>query len=164
MSVQQTLRQTFGAIETVAIEGAGNAQFSYTEFDRPATVYNSSSSPAATKLAIDKLAMSGGAATIDLAAVPNSQGVNQDLTGLKVLTLQIYNPGDNTINIAPGSSNPYPLFGSANDIDLPPGARMSFDFGAELADVASGVKEIDISGTGTDALWYELTAGTATPA
>lgn len=158
MSVSANIRLTFGAIETVAVDGAGNLSLAYTAFDRPSTTYNGSSTPAVSKVAVDSLVLSGGTDTINLTAVPGGIAT-QDLTGLKVVTLILYNPNANSIAIAPGASNPYPFWGTANDIVLPAGARMAFDFVGTLPAVSGTVKNIDVVGTAADILSYALTAG-----
>jgi len=99
--------------------------------------------------------------TIDLTAVqglsvPAAATRTLDMTGKKVKGLIIKCGTTNAAaaNIAPGASNPYPLFGTGNDIDLGPGAFLPLAFNgvvSNLPAVSSTVKTITvtISGSGT---------------
>lgn len=158
MSVTQTPAMTFGAVETVAIDGAGNVKFSFAEFDFPATTFTGTTSVPVANVASDKLALTAGAATIDLTAVPGSVST-QDLTGLKVQWIMLHNSGTAVMTISPGATNPYPLFGTGNSVELPAGGRLMMFFNETLPDVAAAVKDIDIAGTGTDVLNYVISAG-----
>jgi hypothetical protein len=100
-------------------------------------------------------------ATIDLTAVqgmsaPAAATRTLDLTGKKVKGLSFKAGATNAaaVNVAPGGSNPYPLFGTANDIDIGPGGMVVLAFDgvvSNLPAVSSTVKNITvtISGAGT---------------
>lgn len=109
--------------------------------------------------------------TIDLTAVqalvlPTGVARLVDLTGAKLKAFFLRAGNDNDaagVTIEPGSSNPYPIFGTGNTIVLGPGRIEAGGFDgieSDLAAVAGGAKEIDISGTTGDTLYFELLFGT----
>ena len=110
-----------------------------------------------------------GTQTIDLTAVeglamPEAATRSIDLTSSKIVAVRFKADADNAsaVNVAPGASNPYPLFGTANDIDVEPGEvviKAAIDAAAQQAAVAPTVKEIDVSGTNGDVLTVEIYAG-----
>lgn len=111
-------------------------------------------------------------ATIDLAAAPDARysAVSRDLTGKRLLSLELFAPNENdaAATIAPGASNPYPFLGTGNDVEILPGGRLLIDYrpdadgvAPDAADrppaVAAGVKEIDVTLSGTDTLrWHAV--------
>jgi len=107
-----------------------------------------------------------GTTTIDFTSAPQQAGRTGDMTGLKVVAAIFKPAADNigAINIAPGAANPYPLFGTANDIDLAPGQMIVIGtlagIDANLPSVSSSVKTIDITGTATDTMDVEIHFGT----
>lgn len=118
--------------------------------------------PAVTKGTAFQQALSGGAATIDLTALPGLTGEETiDGTGLKIQTLKLANPSDNngTITVVQGASNAYQLGGANFTIPIPVGGEVTLYFPEGNPDVASGAKEIDLSGTGTDPLNVSVTLG-----
>jgi hypothetical protein len=147
------------ALETLNIDAAAGAKVTHSGFDKTNLTLNGSSTPPISMASYQIYALSGGAATIDLTALLGVNDVAQDATGLKVQTLILENVSDNAITISPGSSNPYPLFGSGNDLVVPPGAVMQFFWNDELADVSGTVCEIDLSGAGTDTIRIGLCLG-----
>ena len=91
--------------------------------------------------------LSGGAATIDLTNLLGTQA-NIDGSGLKNQVIRFQNPSTNTgtLTIAPGGSNPYPIFGAGNEFDLPVGAEVTFrtDEAPAISDISgSAASEID---------------------
>lgn len=151
MSVSMAPRFSMTANEILSVDAASNASVQHSGFNGTLTL-NGSSTPPLTMVSYQVYTLSGGAATIDLTAVLGVNDVAQDATGLKVQTMIVYNPSSNAITIAPGASNAYALFGSGNSIEVPPGGRQQFYFADGTPDVAAGVKEIDLSGTGTDTI------------
>lgn len=154
--------------------GADAAPFSTSTADRRLLVnalnesatLNSASTPAleAAPL-VQEVTVTAGTTTIDLTAAPISGDRTLDLTGKKLVAWQIKAAADNSddVTIAPGSSNPYPLFGASNERDLEPG---ELAMGA-ITGVASGkpavsstVKTIDITGTEDDVVSVILYFGT----
>lgn len=117
-----------------------------------------------------ELTMTGSAVTVNLTSVaglvnPPSATRTVDVTGGKLVGYACKAKSTNVaaINIAPGSSNPYPLFGSGNDQDLKPGQVVGSTFDAVATSypaVSGTVKNIDISGTSGDVLYIDLYFGT----
>ena len=131
---------------------------------------NATSTPALTKPPISKEITIAGTITLDLtaiaaAAIPAAATRTVDLTGAKVVAFTLRGKSTNVaaINVAPGSSNPYPMFGTGNDIDVKPGLQISGSFrdvASTMPAVSSTVKNIDISGTNGDVLYLDLLFGT----
>lgn len=157
MAVQANPQLKSGATDDLAIDGAGTTQVALRSFDRTGPILNANSTPPVTKNAADTLAMSGGAATLDLTAI-SYNGTTVDLTGLKVQSLLVRNDNDNAITISDGASNGYALNGG-NDIVIPAGSVHQFTWNETLGDVGASAKNLDISGTGTDALKFVISAG-----
>jgi hypothetical protein len=116
---------------------------------------------------VQEITLAGGVPTVvDLTAVQglcNPTGLARmlDMTGKKLVACFFHAPETNAaaINIAPGGSNPYPLFGAGNDVDLKPGEVLAKCFRAvatSFAAVAAGAKNISVSGTNGDKLYVEL--------
>lgn len=152
MSVSMNPRFSMTANEVLSVDASSSANIIHDGFNSSAITLNGTSTPPLTMVSYQVYTLTAGAATIDLTAVKGVNDVDQDATGLKVQTLIVYNPSSNAITISPGASNGYALFGSGNDIEIPPGGRMQFYFKNSTPDVASGVKEIDLAGTGTDTI------------
>ena len=110
-------------------------------------------------------------ATINLRAGvdPITGDADQDGNGLRVIAFELWASGAsaNAINVAPGASNPYPLFGTANDIDIAPGLPIigccRDNAGAAPANrlpaVSATVKNIDVTITGSGTLYYHFVLG-----
>jgi hypothetical protein len=120
--------------------------------------------PVGTKIAFFELALSGGAASIDLTALPHNGGT-VDGTGLKVQAALFRNPAANAaMTVKDGASNGYNIFGDSSGQVTIPGhatkasAVMLF-FPEGLPDVAAGAKTIDVTGTGTEVLEVGLVLG-----
>lgn len=125
------------------------------------TTLDGTTTPAVTKEASLALALSSGSITLDLTAIADANGGTVDGTGLKVQTIKLANPADNNgaITIVPGASNAYNLFGSAFSLTIPVGGEILAYLPEGTPDIASGAKEIDITGTGTDPLNIQITMG-----
>lgn len=123
---------------------------------------NASSSVPATKHAEFQKALSTGAGTIDLTALPGKTADETIVgTGLKVQAIKFRNLSTNAndISITFGASNPYNLMGSDFKITLKPGQSQLF-LGDEAApDIGSGAKDIDIAGTGSQILEVAIVMG-----
>lgn len=122
---------------------------------------NASSTPAmTTNPSVTTLTMTGSAVTVDLTAavalaIPASASRTVNFNTKKIIAFQIVPHADNAdaVNVAPGASNGYALFGSANDIDLEPGQMIGCVFNgvaSTLPTVGSGAKNIDFTGTSGD--------------
>jgi len=150
-----------------SIEGVGsaeNAEVDHKDWNLDQEVLNSSN----TDL-IDSFRRGGGEytigtgdTTIDLTALSGTQS-DIDATGDKVQYLQLITDDENVaaITIKPGSSNPYNLFGSSNEIDLGAGVEVLAKFAETLDDVAAGAKTIEIAGTAGDKIKIQIVTGPA---
>lgn len=128
---------------------------------------NSSSTPAVDKPPIyRKLSTT---TTLDLTAVqaasiPSTATRSVDMTGKKVVGVALKAGASNAaaVNVAPGGTNPYPLFGSGNDIDIGPGETLikAFSAATNLPAVSSTVKDVTITISGSDTLEILLLLGT----
>lgn len=149
MSVSISPQMYFTAQETIelGVAAATDPAITHDGFNYSATL-NADSTPPVTKASYQEHTLDGsGDLTLDLTDLPGVSEVSQNCTGLKVQTLIINNPADNAaLTISPGASNPYPLFGTGNDLVVPPGATMAFSFVDQLADVSGTVKTIDFAG------------------
>lgn len=123
-----------------------------------------STTPAVTKYSAGTATMSGGAVTIDLTSLPDTNGTAGavTLTGMKLAVAKFRNKSTNAneITIAKGASNGHTGFGSAFSITLQPGDEVMFKFNDNSGNVAVGGtdKTIDISGTGSQVCEYEFVA------
>lgn len=162
MSVTANPQFALGIRETLetGVDAATVKTVVHSGFDLNNTSLNATSTPPVSKQSSITHALSAGAKTIDFTALAGTNGATLDCTGLKLQGILVSNPAGNaTINIAPGSSNPYPIFGAANDIDVPAGSKFAFYFADTLADVSSTVKTLDITGTGTEEFDLQLLFG-----
>lgn len=123
------------------------------------TVYDANSNPTATKVAYGTLTMTAGAVTLNLAAITGLGGVNQDFTGLGIRSIHLRAKSDNAnpITIAFGAANPYTGLGAAFSLTLNAAKEALLEPNTTL--VAAGVRTLDITGTGAQALDFIIVAG-----
>lgn len=123
-----------------------------------------STTPPVTKHTVFTKAMSGGAGTIDLTSLPDTEGNAGAVTfsGLKIQRAKFTAPTTNAndITITLGASNGHPFF-TADGVVLSPGQSWTFE---NLAvdtgtDVAAGDATWDLTGTGSQELDVHLVAG-----
>jgi hypothetical protein len=143
---------------TIAVDGAVNPKITFTDFDESGTL-NAGSTPPAEKCNFAKIALTAGAATIDMTDLVGPGGAPIDFTGLKVQLIRIKNLGGAAMTFSEGSSNGYELLGNNWSITVPPGGIMQFFLPDTAPDVGSGAKTIDVSGTGTQEFELSLIAG-----
>jgi hypothetical protein len=146
---QVTVVETFtgdfvGSDNTVTVDGLNNT-----------TVLTASTTVPVTKQAAFAKALSSGTGTIDLTALPGmtaDETVNG--TGLKVQVCKLANPAANAnaITVAKGASSGYAMIGSSFTITLQPGQEHTFYLNDAAPDIGSGAKNLDLTGTGTQAL------------
>lgn len=110
-----------------------------------------------------EIAMVDGAATIDLTSLPGANGEAgaKDGTGKKLQRAMLINKSTNSnpITIVQGASDDYEMLGATFSLTLLPGQKAMFDFNEAAPDIASGDKNIDISGTGTEVLQCHFVMG-----
>ena len=121
----------------------------------------SSTTPPVTKVWADDVALSGGAATLDLQALVNVNLPNVDFTGLKVQALVMTCPSGNSgaIIIKPGASNDYDLGGAAMSWAVSPGGELIYLSLDNAPDVANADSELDFAGTGSETFKILMVAG-----
>jgi hypothetical protein len=129
--------------------------------------YNSSgtltatSTVPATQCAYFEKALVAGAATIDLTALTGTNGATVSLSGLKVQLLKIKNKATNAnaITVGEGAANGYELAGNAWSMILQPGQEFLFGGNDAAPDVGASAKNIDLAGTGTQAVEVAIVGG-----
>lgn len=160
VNAQETLASN---VPAVASTNNNVPHTGYSTTTKTLTATGSATQPPLTKVAYFSKALSSGTGTIDLTALPGTNGATADATGLKVCLLVFRNPPTNAnkITITKGATNGFGVT-SADDpltVTLSPGAEIAF-FGNEVTpDVASGKKTIDLTGTGSQALECVVWAG-----
>ena len=161
MSVTCSYAMKLGCAETLAtgVDAASSPTLKLTGFDSTGSLSATSTVPV-TKLAFDTIALVAGAKTIDLTNTVGVLSTTVDFTGLKVQLMKIKNrTGNSVMTFSQGSSNPYTLAGSSWSIRLKAGQEFML-FGNDIGeDVAAGVKNIDIAGTGTESFDFIIVAG-----
>jgi nitrogen fixation protein FixH len=164
MSVAVTYASTVTTVETLATNvpaaSSNGKAVTHNGYNSSQSLTGTTAVPV-TKCAYFSKALSSGAGTIDLTALTGTNGATVDLTGLKVQVAKFKNPAANAnpITVTFGASNAYLLGGSAFKWILSPGQEITI-FGNDAApDVSSTAKNIDISGTGAQALECSIVAG-----
>lgn len=121
-----------------------------------------SSDPNVTVHAVGSKALVAGAVTLDLRTLTGLNGVAVDLNGLAPRMIVFENPvtNANPITIVFGSATPYTGLGAAYNYTLQPGQKVAYLLGDAGTAVSATVKFLDLTGTGSQALNYEIVAGT----
>lgn len=128
---------------------------------------NASSTPAATKQFSDTIALTAGAATLDLKSLAGPAGTTVNFDGLKVQLVKLKCPSTNSGGITVNAKDDvtgYNLFGTDNaavteKVEVMPGGVVMLYHDDELEDVDATHKDITFAGTGTDGIQVMLTAG-----
>lgn len=164
MAVTSTYTSTLDILETLGTPAADAAATA------PGVLHNAwdinealsaTTTPAATKTASFQKALSGGAATIDLTALTGTNSAAVDFTGLKVQHARFQNPSTNANNITVkfGAASAYLLLGAAWSVILAPGMEVLLRGNNATPIVSGSLKNIDLSGTASQALNVQLVAG-----
>lgn len=156
LTVEETLT---GATVTDVPAAAGKVTHSgWNKSDK----LTASTTPPATVTASVAQALTAGAATLDLTALPGTEAT-VSCSGLKVQKLRLQNPPTNAnpITIAKGASNGWTPAGSAFSITLMPGQDILFgNNGVSVGTTVDGThKTLDLTGTGTQVLNVQIVAG-----
>lgn len=152
--MEMTITDTFSA---TGISTSGNTlKWSAKNINKTLSA-SASPGPAVTKSAVADLALSGGALTVNLAAVVTNDGRTVDFTSSKVQFLKLRNKSTNANNlvIANGASNGIDLLGATFSFTLQPGQAIMIDFNNLSPTVASGDRTFDVTGTGSQILELE---------
>lgn len=162
MAVTAELTCTLSVRETLVtgVDAAGSPVITHgTNSFKTSETLTSSSTPPVTKYYAATVALVAGAKTLTLTSLTGANGT-VDMTGLKIQVFKIRNnSATNTLNVAEGASNGYPLFGASNDVTLPANGELMFFAHDGSADVAAGDATIDFAGTTTETFNVEILAG-----
>lgn len=121
---------------------------------------NATSTPAIDGGVATLVAMTAGAATIDLTALVHLDGDTRTAAGKKLRELHFYNPSNNNIRIKTGASNGHIPVGSAFDVTIPPGGAFTLYLVAAATAITNSSNDtIDISGTTTDSVLMKAVWG-----
>jgi len=134
------------------VDGAAQQTINLSAFDETFTM-NADSTPPGTKCVVKLIALTAGAYTIDLTTITGTNGVVQDMTGLRVQLIRVKNLGANNMTFTPGASNGIDI--GCGAFTVPAGWTEMKRTGDTSVDVASGDRTIDV--TGTAAQTFELT-------
>ena len=163
MSIQADITSQIFVIETLDLPGSGRPVVRHDAFKLTQS-YSDTTTPVGSKVVSGIIALTAGAATLNLAALAGTQGTI-DGTGLKVRSFWIKNLREdgtanaNSVTIGPGASNGYNVFGSASGlVTLGPGDVAHWTPQAAQT-IASGDRNIDFAGTGTDSFQFVLILG-----
>lgn len=153
--------QATETLETnVQAADANQKSIKYTGYNSSLNL-NGASTPPVTKCAYFEQPLTSGAATIDLTALPGTNGATVNTTGLKVQVFKIKNKAANAnpITVTFGASNAYLLGGSAWKFILQPGMEITVFGNDATPDVGSSTKTIDLAGTGAQIAEVAIIAG-----
>ncbi|TVQ59912.1 MAG: hypothetical protein EA379_09535 [Phycisphaerales bacterium] len=161
MTVSLTYRSNLTATETIANNAGSLATNGRTVVHDAFDTVRAGGAAGTTQIvAAFTVAMTAGAATIDLRALTGTNGATVDGNGKKVLyaKFQAAAGNANPITIEAGASDGYPIFGADGEVTLPARAtseaisEVLIALGTSAPAISSSAKEIDISGTGTQAV------------
>jgi hypothetical protein len=155
------LNLQLSAIEALAQVSTAGTEVKTEALNDGAQTLTSSTTPPVTKFASEAITLGAGATTVDFTALTDVEGNAVDATGLKLQILRLKTPATNTavVNVAPGASNAYLIFGSGNDIDVGIKGHLLYYIPEALADVSATVKTIDVSGTSGEKIDLEFVFG-----
>jgi aspartokinase len=160
MAVQLSYAGTAKIQETLAsgVDGAGTPTILHSSFDDQGTL-TASTTPPVTKCVVKVIALSAGAATIDLTTITGTNGLVQDSTGLKVQYFRVKNLGANTMTFTVGASNGYNLAGATFNVPLEQNQWFILYGNDATPDVAAGDRTIDVAGTAAQTFELTLVTG-----
>lgn len=159
--------ETLTAAEMPSAANESARQFTYAGLNRTGRLSSTTTPAVEVPPGYQKITIGAGTTTIDLTAMPSARDpdVAEDYTAKKLIGVRIRAASGNSgnVTVAPGSSNPYPLFGATNEVDVVPGEQID----KLIASVASShpavsgtVKTIDVTGTLNDVVDIMLLFGT----
>ena len=129
--------------------------------------YNSSASltsattPPVTQCAFFEQALTAGAASIDLTALPGTNGATVDGSGLKVQAIKIKakSTNANVITVTVGDANGYALAGAGFSVALLAGQEFVFYGNEATPDVGADAKTLDLDGTDEQSVEVSVAVG-----
>jgi hypothetical protein len=148
MSCELDFIMKFTVTELLVAPSASYPTISHDAFNSKGTL-NADSTPSISDTAPFVLPLVGGQATIDLTALPGTQG-SKDATGLLVKGFKIQNPSSNgnPLVVRPGAIDPYGLLGEDFKITLQPGDEIECYLPDTAPSVASDCKTLDLDDDG----------------
>lgn len=160
MSVVADWALKVNVVETLSagIDAAPTPNINHTGFSTRGTFTASSAVPV-TVVSADEIALVAGAHTIDLEALPGTNGATVVGTGLKVQLFKFKNTGTNAMTIGVGAANGYELKGAGWTEILLAGQEMLFNGNELTPDVAGADSEIDIAGTAVETFQVIIVLG-----
>lgn len=164
MAVNLTLESKIQVEEELATNvpaaQAASRKVTHSLFNESATL-TSATTPPVTQCAFFEQALTAGAATIDLTALPGTNGAVVNGNGLRVRAAKFKNKTSNAnpITIKFGASNPYNLLGASWQVILSPGQSVLVYADDDAPAIAAGAKNIDLSGTAAQVLEVALVIG-----
>ncbi len=162
MAVSATYRFDITVQETLAtsVPDVADPILTHNQFNSNATL-NATSTPPATKSVSLTPTLSGGTLVLDLTNLTGTNGATVDATTLKLQLLLFNNPtGNSSVVISDGASNAYLIFGhAAGEVTIFAGDNQQNKWTDTLADVSATVKNVLLTGTGTDAFEMVMVFG-----
>lgn len=163
MSVAVSFASELKTVETLEINAGHQADGKVVTSKLTTALSNqgAASTPPCTIRAGADVALDAGSGTLDLTALVGTNGVAVDGSGLRVQFAKFLNPSTNAnpITIAIGASDGYDGFGDAFGVTLAPGAEILLRTMDAGSNIGATKKTLDLTGTGTQALSYEIVMG-----
>jgi hypothetical protein len=163
MSVAVTYAATCTVAETLG-QNTGSAPaaqrlVTHSSYNQAAAL-NGATTPPATTCAHFLLALTAGAATIDLRNLTGTNGAVVDGNGLKVQVVRIKNLGANAMTVKSGAANGHTgFFTPTTGTIIPPGAHIVIYTNDNGDDVDATHKTWDVTGTGTQTAEVTIVLG-----
>ncbi len=153
-TISVTKQQNITIVETFSGGDAADNTLKFTYLNSEETLTASTTVPV-TKHAEFSQAMTSGAVTLNLVALPGKTADETVVgTGLKVQLAKFTNPSTNANNITlvPGASSGFNIFGAASSVTLVPGQSVTFEGKDGSPDIDSSHRTIDVTGTTTQVI------------
>jgi hypothetical protein len=159
ITVQSAYQSKLDVTRTFSGEGIVGTQVVNVTGEDTSETLTGSSTPAVSKDACLSLALSSGAITLDMTAMLDPNLGTVSISGLTPAHVKLRNPSTNanSITIAKGASNGYTGFGASFSVTLAPGSEILLRVGSIVVDGTH--KTLDLTGTGSQALSIQITAG-----
>ena len=142
MTISVTTQSNVTTLETLQIGPNSTAQVSHSDMNTSLQGLTTGTTPPATLICEFAAAATTGGLTINLCSMTNSLGLTVVGTGYRVQIVKFQTPATNTgtVQIAPGGSNPYNLFGATSKVILNPGEELLWTtaVGTALPLIANG--------------------------
>ncbi len=162
-TITATLVSQLNVLQTDSLANVNDNTLTFNPQNESPTALNAGTSPAATKDCAFTQALTTGAYTIDLTALPgHSADETITFNTLKGQYMKITNPSTNAnkMTFAQGASTAFRLDGATNwSFALAPGQSMLINLANATEAVSSSHKNIDVAGTGSQSCQFQMVAG-----